>query len=258
MNRWQSIVFDLDDTLYPERDYVLSGFKAVAHWAEEHASIPFEQGYRELKNLFESGVRGNTFNHWLAIHDLPIGDRLLSQLIRVYREHEPDLEPFPEIPAFLESIHHRCFLGLLSDGYLTVQRRKLTALRLAHHFDAVVFSDQWGRRSCKPSIKPFKAVLELLHSEAARSIYVADNPLKDFFGARQLGMFSVRVRRPNGEYASLSPPTAQHAPDLTIESLTEFAAFLTEALELLSANSDLTNCKPGVQKRLGGFNVENT
>ena len=71
-------------------------------------------------------------------------------------------------------------------------------------------------------------------------------------------MFSVRVRRPNGEYASLSPPSAQHAPDLTIESLTEFAAFLTEALELLSANSDLTNCKPVVQKRLGGFNVDNT
>jgi putative hydrolase of the HAD superfamily len=224
MSRWQAIIFDLDDTLYPERDYVLSGFKAVAHWAQQHARIPFEEGYRELKSLFESGVRGDTFNYWLAAHDLPVGDRLLSQLVHVYREHEPDLTPFPEIPAFLESIHRRYRLGLVSDGYLSVQQRKLKALRLTDHFDAVVFSDQWGRESWKPSTKPFKVALESLDSEAARSIYVADNPLKDFFGARQLGMFTVRVRRANGEYASLSPPSAQHAPDLTVESLIESVA----------------------------------
>ena len=55
--KWRAIVFDLDDTLYPERDYVLSGFRAIARWAAEHLRIPAEDGYRELAELFAAGVR---------------------------------------------------------------------------------------------------------------------------------------------------------------------------------------------------------
>ena len=120
----------------------------------------------------------------------------------------------------------------MSDGYLAVQRRKLAALHLVDHFDAVVFSDQWGRESWKPSTQPFAAVLESLSSDAKRSIYIADNPLKDFFGARRLGMFTVQVKYAKGEYALLSPPSPQHAPNLTLESLTELAAFVPEFIDL--------------------------
>jgi hypothetical protein len=37
---WRAIVFDLDDTLYPERDYVLRGFRAVAAWSDPNLGIP--------------------------------------------------------------------------------------------------------------------------------------------------------------------------------------------------------------------------
>ena len=39
MSGLHAIIFDLDDTLYPERDYVLSGFRAVAQtYAQIHES----------------------------------------------------------------------------------------------------------------------------------------------------------------------------------------------------------------------------
>jgi putative hydrolase of the HAD superfamily len=110
---------------------------------------------------------------------------------------------------------------LVSDGHLAVQRRKLAALGLAHHFDAVVFSDEWGREAWKPSLVPFMAVLERLGVEASEAVYVGDNPAKDFLGARRAGMFAVRVCRPGGEYARLEPPTAQHAPHRIVTSLVE-------------------------------------
>src|SRR5207302_9076607 len=34
------VVFDIDDTLYLERDYVRSGFRAVGTWAEQWLRIP--------------------------------------------------------------------------------------------------------------------------------------------------------------------------------------------------------------------------
>jgi len=225
MPKWQAIVFDLDDTLYPERDFVLSGFWAVARWGERHLGIQRDQGYAHLCALYESGVRGDTFNRWLAAQGITDA-MLISRLVQVYREHVPCLTPFPEVPDLLTRLHRRYRLGLLSDGYLDVQCRKLAALGLESYFDAIVFSDEWGREAWKPSLKPFQAILRQLEVAASAAIYVADNPLKDFVGARQVGMFTVRILRPGGEYAHLVPPTPQHAPDHTINRVSELERLL--------------------------------
>ncbi|NJK79923.1 MAG: HAD family hydrolase [Chloroflexaceae bacterium] len=225
MSRWHAIIFDLDDTLYPEQAYVLSGFRAVAQWAAVHLDIPAVQGYAELHQLFQQGVRGDTFNRWLHLHSLD-ADALVPQLVQVYREHTPLLEPFPEIPALLDRLCNTCRLGLVSDGYLAVQQRKFAALGLGHAFQAVVFSDQWGRQAWKPSVQPFQAVVQQLRIAPDQAVYIADNPTKDFLGARQIGMATIRVQWVGGEYAHLVPPTPAHAPDITLTTPDELATVL--------------------------------
>jgi len=46
----------------------------------------------------------------------------------------------------------------------------------------------------------------LLSLQPSTIVHVADNPLKDFLGARQVGMFTVHLRRPDSEYGHLAPP----------------------------------------------------
>lgn len=217
MSNWRAIVFDLDDTLYLERDYVFSGFRAVASWAAKPLAIPVEQGYAELVDLFTAGVRGDTFDRWLAGHRQP--PSLVPQLVDVYRQHEPVLRPLPGIPALLASLRRQVALGLVSDGYLEVQRRKLAALGLAHYFDAIVFSDQWGREAWKPSLRPFTIVTELLAVTGSEAVYIADNPAKDFLGARQAGLHTIWLRHSGGDYVDQAPPTAAHAADIVVDSL---------------------------------------
>lgn len=226
MSRWQAIVFDLDDTLYPERDYVMSGFQAAALWAQSHLGVEAEEGYADLKHLYEQGIRGDTFNRWLSSRGMS-GQELVDALVRVYREHEPHLTPFAEVAGVLTALHETFRLGLVSDGYLDVQQRKWASLGLAEYFDAVVFSDTLGRAAWKPSPLPFAAVLRQLNvDDPSGAVYVADNPVKDFRGAREFGMFTVWTRRPGGEYASCTPLSADHAPDAMIGSLDELLALL--------------------------------
>jgi len=225
VSRWRAIIFDLDDTLYPERDYVLSGFRAVAEWAKEHLGISALQGFAELRSLFDSGVRGDTFDRWLRGRGLrPEG--FVPKLVEVYREHNPILTPFAEVPALLERLGRVYSLGLVSDGYLSVQQRKLASLKLAHFFEAIVFSDEWGRDAWKPNTKPFEVVLKKLRTEPKTSVYIADNPLKDFIGARRIGIYTIRVQHPEGEYSRLEPPSEEHAPHYTITSLSELDSTL--------------------------------
>jgi putative hydrolase of the HAD superfamily len=224
VTRWQAVVFDLDDTLYPEQSYVLSGFRAVARWAEVALGIPAATAYRELETLFLSGVRGTTFDRWLQSHDLDYS--LVPTLVSVYRDHRPALAPFPGVPELLARLGQRYRLGLVSDGYLAVQRRKLAALGIESNLDAVVFSDENGRESWKPAPWPFQEVLRRLETEACHTVYVADNVVKDFYGARQVGLATIHVRRQEGEYANLEPPTPMYAADEAISDLGQLEAAL--------------------------------
>jgi len=214
----RAVIFDLDDTLYPERSFVLSGFRAVAMWAKEHLGVSADQTFTELYQLFEGGIRGNTFNRWLEIHGLKAED-WVPQMVKVYREHHPHIKPYPEVPGLLQRLLSRYCLGLVSDGYAEVQKRKLAALGLASFFYVIVFSDEWGREAWKPNSKSFEIALERVKVTGSEVVYVADNPTKDFFGARQVGMWTVRVRRPDGLYSHLEPPSSKHAPDVEIETL---------------------------------------
>lgn len=224
MSGWRAVVFDLDDTLYPEREYVLSGFDAAATWVELVFGVPAAEARSELRGLFDAGVRGDTFDRWLVSRGLP---RIhVTELVRAYREHHPRLAPFPEVPALLGRLSSRLPLGLVSDGYLDVQRAKLTALGLASYFKAIVFSDEMGRDAWKPSTRPFRRVLDILGVEPEDAVYVADNCSKDFIGARATGMATIWARHSNGDYALREPASTGHAADWTIASLRDLEALL--------------------------------
>lgn len=229
MRELQAVVFDLDDTLYPERAYVLSGFRAVAAWAEEQLDIPADQTFVELRQLFNEGVRRNTFDCWLENQGFH-ANRWAPQMVAVYREHQPQITPYPHVLEPLQRLRHRYRLGLVTDGYLAVQQRKLACLGVEPFFDAVVFSDELGPEAWKPSPRPFQVVLERLEITGPEAGYVADNPTKDFFAARHLGMWTVRVRHPDGLYRHLEPPSAEHAPDVEIESVDRLETILRHGL----------------------------
>ena len=230
MNSLQAIVFDLDDTLYSEQDYVMSGFRTVAEWAAVNLGIAQYEGFTTLSNLYHQGVRNNTFNQWLAIHQIenPV---VVPKLLDVYRSHAPTISPFDESIDLLKTLTKSYKIGLVSDGYLQVQQLKWAALGLDYFFDAVVFSDSLGRANWKPSTAPFKLVLEQLNVAPEFSVYIGDNPRKDFFGARQLGMSTIWIKRSDSEYGHLQPQSSDYHPDLTINSLSEVLGLIAQ-LEL--------------------------
>ncbi len=226
MPKWKAIVFDLDDTLYPECEYVLGGFRVVADWVSRHHALPAETGFASLRALHESGVRGDTFNRWLDAHGLPLS--LVPDLVTVYRLHQPTLAPFPGIRELISSLSEDIPLGLVSDGYLAVQHRKWNALPFETSFRAVVFSDEWGRANWKPSSVPFEAVAQGLNMAPGSLVYVADNPGKDFIGARRLGMATIWARYSQGDYATQTPPSPAHAADMVANSVDELKALLLQ------------------------------
>jgi putative hydrolase of the HAD superfamily len=62
--------------------------------------------------------------------------------------------------------------------------------------------------------------------DACVTLYVGDNPRKDFAGAKSLGIWTVQLRRPEGIHAGSEPPSPQHTPHLIIGDILELEALL--------------------------------
>jgi putative hydrolase of the HAD superfamily len=224
VRRWRAVIFDLDDTLYAERDFVISGFAAVAAWAERVLGRDGRTTQDQLATLFREGARGDIFDRWLAFSGLPA--KLTSNMVAVYRAHTPVLQPFDGIVRVLRALRPVVKIGLLSDGYAAVQRAKFKALGISEYFEAVVFTDELGRAAWKPSPVGFWRILELLRVTPTEAVYIGDNCAKDFVGARAVGMGTVCVRYGRGEYYGCRAPTPADEPERTAESMVDLAEIL--------------------------------
>jgi FMN phosphatase YigB (HAD superfamily) len=122
--------------------------------------------------------------------------------------------PSPEIPGILRELGGRYRLGLLSDGYLGVQQRKLATLRPGRLLpEYCVYRFMWSGK-LETESKPFDEIANLLSLEPSRIVYVADNPL----GACESGIFTVRRRRQDSEYGHLDPMWDAVRADLASKS----------------------------------------
>lgn len=196
----RAIVFDLDDTLFPETEFVKSGFLAVDHYL--FATYGLQNFAKTAIELFEQGDRGNIFNKALDNLDFKYEIGLIYELVTVYREHKPQIHLFEDaIWALNYFKQHK--LALITDGYLVTQQNKVNALGVSANFDLIVYSDQYGKSNWKPSPFPYKKVMEDLAVAGKECVYIADNPLKDFVTARKLGWETIQISRKNGVYSQV-------------------------------------------------------
>lgn len=217
MSNQRAVIFDLDDTLYAESQYVASGLQSVAEWAARRWGLRPDAVARSLGEIHAQGS-GRVFNTWLDQNEIQYDEDVVNQMVTVYRNHAPKITLFPIARRTIEGLRHSYRIGLVSDGYLNAQQQKFDALKIDDLFDSVVFSDALGREHWKPSRLPFDTALKQLGVRGERATYVGDNPTKDFLGARKAGLFSIRLRQQGGVYSHLEPATNDHAPDLEVTS----------------------------------------
>jgi putative hydrolase of the HAD superfamily len=193
-------VFDLDDTLYPEREFVLSGFNAVSSWLFNHKGI---SGFFDLAwQFYERGHRGNVFNLVLEKLKINCNPSFMDQLVEVYRSHLPSLDLFEDASWAIDFFQNKK-MAIITDGYFQTQVRKVEALGIKDKFACILYTDEFGRDWWKPSPLPYQKVMDFFRCEGRQCLYVADNPSKDFISAKRLGWHTIRIRREKGEYRNI-------------------------------------------------------
>jgi putative hydrolase of the HAD superfamily len=180
------IVFDLDDTLYDEIDFVKSGFREISAYLQD------DKYYNFMIDEFYKNGSGKVFNKLIEIFNLDIS---LQKLVEIYRFHKPNINLSQDSIKLLEFAQNYK-TALISDGHYITQKNKFDSLGLDEFINYTVFTD--FHHTKKPELKPFEMVMKKYPNESY--IYISDNPKKDFIAPNKLEWCSIRYRNNIGIY----------------------------------------------------------
>lgn len=190
-----AVVFDLDDTLYGEKEYIRSGYKAVARILPQVADAE-----EKLWNAFEEKKQAiDTVLKDAGIYSEELQERCLT----TYRNHEPDIHLYPGVTDMLKEIHERGLgIGIITDGRPEGQQRKIDALCLDTLVDTIIITDELGGSEYrKPCGKAFHLMRGMIGNGGYSTMcYVGDNIKKDFIAPEEFGMRSIWFRNKDGLY----------------------------------------------------------
>ncbi|MEO8481945.1 MAG: HAD family hydrolase [Acidobacteriota bacterium] len=219
----RAVVFDLDDTLYPYRRFRVSGFLAVARHLEVTRGLDSRLGFAALVGATHSRRRGQELQACIEQHDLPPTD--LPELLDVFRHHEPSLRLARSTTRVLARLRIDGWrVGVVTNGQPTIQARKIQALGLDAHVDAIVFAMACGRGAGKPEPEPFAAIAAQLDVPPSQTVFVGDDERCDIEGSRAAGMIAVRC-------AAWVPLTTSTAADAAVDRLARVPAVAHVLLE---------------------------
>jgi putative hydrolase of the HAD superfamily len=199
-------VFDLDDTLYSERDFEKSG-------------IEYVYNYFEIKHISLDSILNNRKNWIDQIINVTNNEITIQMVLDIYRYHLPSIELYKDSKVFLDKlISHGCEMSLITDGRSITQRNKLKALGIEFYFKNIVISEEVN--SEKPSEYNFNLVMNNKCRE--NYIYIADNPQKDFITPNKLGWTTIcLLDRGQNVHKQIFNNSIEYNPHFIINSFDE-------------------------------------
>lgn len=208
------VIFDLDDTLISELDYLKSAYQEIASILDPQKK---EKLYAEMLTKYQKGV--NVFEQLTVKYP----ETTLNQLLDIYRNHDPIIklnDGAAEVIDWCKNQNYK--LGLISDGRSITQRNKLKAVGIEQLFDRIIISEEFG------SAKPDQRNFQIFHSEKIyQYYYIADNVQKDFITPNSLGWTTVCLlsfgTNIHSQDHKVSP---EYQPQLQIKNLRELIGIL--------------------------------
>ena len=205
-------VFDLDDTLYYEVDFLKSAYRYIASNVDTES---FMQLSEEMYGIYRSG--GNAFEY--IINKFPEKHISKDYLLAMYRNHLPQIHLNNGVLEMLEKIKLKNgTVGIITNGRSITQRNKIKSLGLEPFTDIIIISEEIGFE--KPNEMVYKDFLK--KKSISQFYYFGDNLTNDFISPRILGWCCIGIINENNiNKSDITVVSQECLPHLFIKEFSE-------------------------------------
>lgn len=226
------ILFDMDGTLIKHTwqyhqitDALFEQFadKLSPLTSEKFYDIFWPKNYDMWYMMVDGIIDGDTaqiYSYINTLRFLKMDETLAPKMVDAWIQLVlKEAIPFEDTFSVLDTLRSRYTLGIVTNGFTSMQRTKIDRYGLADHVDFTIVSEEVGFH--KPDTRIFEAALKHAGNFApTNAIFIGDNPHTDITGALNTGIHPVWV-----ENNSQTPPSGV----TTIQQLSDLLGMLMPA-----------------------------
>jgi len=218
MLKLKAVFFDIDNTLFPTRDFTeLARKGAIKAMVKEGLPFSEKRAYSELLRVVKKYGPNYPKHFDRLLERLGTGydPKLIAAGVIAYHEAKGRLAPYPDVPPTLRALRRKGLrLYALSRGVDIKQWDKLIRLNLHPLFNGVFVTDA-------KTTAFYRSVLRRLKLQPDEAVMVGDCPRIDVIPAKKAGITAIHLLK--GKHAH--DPDGRKA-DFRIKSMRELLVVL--------------------------------
>ena len=179
------VVFDLDDTLYKEIDFLKSGYWKVAELVAKQYGCDGRAIYDQLLKWYYNGE-----NAFACLNEEYGFGNLINEYLDIYRYHHPTITLSDKTKDTLSNLKEEdIVLGIITDGREITQKQKVKALGLEEWIPLEMVEINEDKKYFKPNHWSYDRMMLKCNEKYPNSdfafFYVGDN--ETFLDIRRVG-----------------------------------------------------------------------
>ena len=227
---YQTLIFDLDDTLFDTFGQLVGPAAREACAAMIGAGLKgsLDDVVSIRAQLFKDYPRQDVYA--LLVDQLGCRDGVDTRAVRdaghnayFHRDVEDHIVLDGDVVAMLVQLAERYTLHLVTSGHPETQARKVELLKLAPYFDGVHYV---YRDVGQSKFDTFRHLIAGSDHGPEEMLVIGDRPDREIRAGNALGMATVRIR--HGEFAHVEAESGDEEPNHEFDKVTRILKLLSE------------------------------
>ncbi len=190
LKKYDIVIFDLDDTIYSQKDYDNPALRQVSKYLEKKIFINKElifKNLRKLKKVRRGLPPKLIFNAFLKDKKISKKKNIISKCISLFQYYNcVELKKSKSLKNLIKSTYKKKNLFLVTNGNNKRQMNKIINLGIKKYFKKIFILDG-KKKLIKPSISSVPYLVNFLKTkDNSKSVFIGDNRDSDRKFAKNL------------------------------------------------------------------------